>query len=244
MKRTERHHLKSNELASTVQRATETLSRYRRQLTWGLGLVALVLLSVAGYTVWRERNNRQAAAMLADALAVMQARVVAPAEGSATPAPEVGTYPSDRARREAALPKFMAAAEAHPDTQMGIAARYHAAALLASLGRTEEAETRYAEVIERAQGKLYGEMARMGRAEVQATAGKYDEAIATWQGLAGSPTGDVPVDAVLVQLARTCEMAGKRDEARKAYQRVIEEFSESPYVPDARQALEALDAKK
>ena len=145
MKRAERHHLKQNELMTTVASARETLSRYGRSIVIGLVIIAVVLLGIAGYAFWRERGNQQAAALMAEALTIMQARVVAPAppaEGSTTPpAPEPGTYPTEKAKREAALPKFMAAAEAHPDTTMGIAARYHAAALLASLGRTRGGRT-------------------------------------------------------------------------------------------------------
>ena len=52
----------------------------------------------------------------------------APGQKPAPPQPK--TFPNERAELEAAFPKFLAAADAYPDTTAGIAARYHAAATL------------------------------------------------------------------------------------------------------------------
>lgn len=244
MKRAERHHLKENKLATTVGSARELLSRYGRAIVIGVVSIAVVLVAIAGYAFWRERGNQQAAAVMAEAMTIMQARVVAttaPVEGvPAPPAPEPGTYPTEKAKREAALPKFMAAADAHPETSMGIAARYHAAAVLASLGRHADAEQRYREVIDRAGDSIFGEMARMGQAEVQTLEGKYKEAIATWEDLSKKSASAVPLDAVLLHLARTYKMAGRTDEAVKTYQRLVDEFPQSSYGADARQELDTL----
>jgi tetratricopeptide (TPR) repeat protein len=205
-----------------------------------------VLVGWAGYTFWRERGNQQAAGLMSEAMTIMQARVVSPAAPApskpaapATP-PEAGTYPTETAKREAALPKFLAAADAYPNTALGLAARYHAASLLTALGRLPEAEQRYGEVIDRAGTGIYAEMARMGRAEVQAMAGKHKEAIAAWEELSKKTTSEVPQDAVLLQLARTYKLAGRPDDAMKTYQRVIDEFPTSPFGADARQELDAL----
>ena len=82
----------------------------------------------------------------------------------------------------------------------------------------------------------------MGQAEVQAMAGKYKEAIATWEELSKKPTSGVPLDAVLLHLARTYKMAGRTEDAVKTYQRLVDEFPQSAYGADARQELDALKA--
>ena len=69
---------------------------------------------------------------------------VAPAPGQKLPPLPPNTFPTERAKLEAVLPKFLAAADAYPDTMAGIAARYHAAATLAALGRRADAKQRYA----------------------------------------------------------------------------------------------------
>jgi TolA-binding protein len=45
---------------------------------------------------------------------------------------------------------------------------------------------------------------------------------------------------VLLQLARTYAKAGKTEEATRTYTRIVEEFPQSLYVADARDALTAL----
>jgi hypothetical protein len=159
MKRSERHHLKENELATSVARAKETFEEKKREIIAGAIVVAAILGAVGGYFFWRSQVESASRAMLSEALAIADAPVVppaaAPAPGSPAPstpppAPPPGSYQTEQAKLEAALGKFLAAADRYPSTTSGIAARYQAAATLAALGRNAEAMTRYKEVIERA----------------------------------------------------------------------------------------------
>ena len=95
---------------------------------------------------WRESVDAKARAMLAEAMVVQEARVMPPAPPShhptapaPAPAPQPGTYPTEKAKLEAALPKFLAAADAYPSSDSGQTARYHAASALVGLGRFDEA---------------------------------------------------------------------------------------------------------
>jgi TolA-binding protein len=176
-------------------------------------------------------------------MTTMDARVVAPtppAGGSATaPAQPAGTYPTERAKLEAALPKFVAAADAYPSSGAGIAARYQAAGILVSLGRFGEAEQRYREVIDRGDG-IYAEMARLGLAEALTLAGKHDEAIKAWADLSGRPDEQLPRDAILLRLGRAYESAGRTADASQTYKRVVDEFPGSEYAAQARRQLDVL----
>ena len=51
----------------------------------------------------------------------------------------------------------------------------------------------------------------------------------------------LPGDGLLMQLGRASERAGRTDEARAAFQRVIDEFPESSYVMTAQQEIAALN---
>ncbi|HSK10163.1 MAG TPA: tetratricopeptide repeat protein [Vicinamibacterales bacterium] len=239
MKRTERHHLKKNEIATSVARVREAIEIYHKPIVAVLIAIALVVVAVVAVTAWRRGSDTDARQMLADAMLVASAPVAPPpAAGTDAPAsPAPGTYATERAKLEAALPKFVAAAEAHPSSEAGIAARYHAGAILAALGRQAEAEQRYREVIDRAGSGLYGRMARLGMANTKAAAGQYDEAIATYKELSEQKDTELPVDGVLMQLGRTYVQAGKPAEARQAFQRIIDEFPQSPYASLATREL-------
>ena len=151
-----------------------------------------------------------------------------------------GSYASDTARLEAALSKFMAAADAYPSTASGITARYHAAGVLATLGQTDEAARQYGEVIERAGSRIYGQMARLGVADLRLGAGDYESAIALLQEATVPPESFVPVDAILMRLGRAYRLAGKTLEALQAFTRIVDEYPGSLYVVDARRELETL----
>jgi tetratricopeptide (TPR) repeat protein len=248
MKRTERHRLKENEVALSFGRARETWERNQRQITAGLVAVVVIVAAVAGYFYWRGRRDTQSRAMLADAMVVAQAQVVPPApppspDGKATPAnspapPPPGSYPTERAKLEAALPRFLATANAYPSTQAGIAARYHAAGTLVALGRASEAIQRYQEVVDRAGETLYGSMARLGKADAEAVAKQYDTAIAAYKELATRKDQALPVDGILMQLGRAYQMAGKTSDAMKTFQRIVDEYPQSVYSSVAKKELD------
>jgi predicted negative regulator of RcsB-dependent stress response len=167
---------------------------------------------------------------------------IAPAPGQAPPPQAPNTFPSETARLEAALPKFIAAADAYPSTQAGISARFQAAATLAALGKTDEARKQYEAVVAADGRGLYGRMARLAVAELNVKTKQFEPAIATLRELSLDARGDLPVDAILVQLAQAYAAAGKKAEAQQALTRVTTEFATSPYAADARKLLESLKA--
>ena len=115
------------------------------------------------------------------------------------------------------------------------------AGALAALGRHDEAIKQYDEVIRRAgSGQIYGRMARLGKADTQSRAGQVDAAIATWKEMAASTTGEFPVDAILMELARAYAQKGDTEEARKTFSQLIDQHPNSPYTAEARAELEDL----
>jgi hypothetical protein len=248
MKSTERHRLKENEVASTVVRLTETYDAHRHQITLGLVALVVIVAAVVAFVIWRGQTASQAAAMLADAMTAERAQVApapapAPAPGATTPAPApvpAGSYPTEKARDEAALAKFMAVADAYPSSDAGIAARYHAAAMLMALGRHPGAQQRYQEVMDRAGKSVYGQMAKLGKADAEVAAGKFDGAIVVYKELSADKEGPLPLDGILMQLGRACDAAGKAGDARQAFKRIVDEFPQSPYSAEAKRALDQI----
>ncbi len=247
MKRLERHRLKENEVALSVQRVREEFEHYQSQIIAAVVAVVVILVALGGYTWWRQQRSAKSRAMLDEALAIDRAPVVPPAPpGSpatptspATPAtatvPPPGSYPTERAKLEAELPKLLAAANGYPSTSAGIVARYRAASTMLALGRSKEAIDQFRQVADRAGNGIYGDMARLGMANAEAAAGQYDAAINTYKELSVRKDGRLPIDGVLMQLGRTYQMAGKTNDAAQTFERLINEFPESPYAAAARQ---------
>jgi tetratricopeptide (TPR) repeat protein len=246
MRTSERHHLKDNELAIALSQANDWASRHQRSITLAIGGVVLLAVVAGGVYLWRSSVDDAARALLSDAMVVQDARVTPPTEtpasGNASPAGPTqppGTYPTQRAKLEAALPKFLAAADAHPSTDPGQTARYHAASTLVSLGRFDEAIVQYDRVIADASG-LLPQMARLGKAEAQLRAAKTDAAIASFKELSERTDTNLPKEAMLLELARAYRVAGKNEDARKTLTQIVEQHANSPFAAEAKQELEKL----
>lgn len=240
MKTRERHHLKQNEFAATMGRLT-TMAREQRDRMLVLAILVVAVIAIAGaYTYFTKHKRDQAGAAFAGAMAVYEAQI-APAPtvpGAKQPA---GTFPTVKARQEAALQAFQQVAAAYGSTTEGLAASYQVAGIFVALDRLAEAEKAYQDVIGRAPGgSIYGAMARMGLAETLVAEGQYDRAIKEYTDLSGQRDSVIPVDGVLMQLARTYVKAGKPQDARAAFKRIVDEFPESNYGAEARQEMTAI----
>src|SRR5256714_14615124 len=141
MKRTERQHLKEHELEALARQAREMVGAGRRETTLIVPVLVIVGAILGGYLLWRERVSSKAHDLLAQAVAVHDARVgPPPAPGQ----PAGGLYfPTERERAQAALTKFKIAADAYPSTDAGTFARYQQGALSLSLGTPQGAIEAY-----------------------------------------------------------------------------------------------------
>ncbi len=248
MKRSERHRLKENEVALSVARAREQFEEHKRSILTTAIILAIVVIAVGGFFWRRHHVDTESRAMLVDAMAIEQAQVAPPPAPPAPgqpanaantpPPPPPGSYPTEEAKLAAALPKFMAAADAYPSSAAGIAARYHAAACLVALGRAKEAIDQYKQVIDRAGSGIYGDMGRLGLAEAEMQAHQYDAAINEYREL--STKTNLPTDAILMQMGRAYAAAGRKAQAQQTFQRILDEFPQSAYAQNAKRELDAV----
>jgi TolA-binding protein len=235
MKRAERHHLKENELQTFARDVRDQFEGRQREAMLGLAAVGVVVIVAIAFFAWRERVQTQAATLLAGAVAVKDARIGPP--GTA----EQGLrFNNERERAQAALTKFKTAADAYPSTDAGLYARLEEAATYMTLGNPAQAATAFQQVIDKGGNSIYGQSARLGLAGAQAAQGQYDQAINAFKELAQRKDGPLPVDGILMQLGRTYLEAGKRADAQQTFNRLVEEFPESPFTGDARRELENL----
>jgi TolA-binding protein len=243
MKSQERHKLKENEFARTVAHARDVVASRQKDIAWAVAVVVVLLAIVGGYTWYRQSTASRGTELLATALAIYESPVVpaaAPAPGSPAPVQQPGTYLTEQAKLEAALPKFIDAADKYPSTAAGITARYHAAAILASLGRYSEAEQSFQDVVSKAGTGLYSRTGRLGLAEAQLAQKKYDSAINIYTEMSRDTASTLPVDGVLMQLGRACAQAGRKEDAARAFTRLTEEFPQSMYFMDAKRELDSV----
>jgi tetratricopeptide (TPR) repeat protein len=250
MRTDHRHDLKKNELAESLTKL-EGFVGVRAKALGMVAIGALVVAAIAlGAVLVRQRSQSRGQDLLAEALVALDARVVpANATGQPGDAPAAaqfgatGTFSTEAAKLNAALPKLKAAADAYPDASAGITARYHLAGAFAALGRHDEAVAAFDEVSKRAGAdSLYGRMARLGKADTQARAGQLDAAITTWKTMVTQDSAELPVDAILIELGRAYVTKGNTTEARQAFTQIVDQHPDSPYAQEARTTLETLSS--
>ena len=239
MKSTERHHLKDNELAQLTAGAGTLVAEKRGPILAAVVAVVVVLAGIGGYTAWKGRNESRAATQLAAALTVEEARVGAPAAFGTQPTTGL-SFVSEREKSQAVLTKYKEVADAFPSSDAGIYARYRQATTYLKLGAPKNAAETFQQVISAGGNSLYAQMARLGLAEAQAQNGEYEPAIATFRDLAQRKDGELPVDGLLMRLGRTQVEAGKGPEAEQTFNKLVSEFPESQFAPDAKKELEQL----
>jgi TolA-binding protein len=239
MKAQERHHLKENEFAVRAAWVAEQVTTHRSRLFTIVGIAAAIGVVVLGYFYFQRRAEDRANAMLGAAFMITQSPL-APASTlpGATQAP--GTFPTETARGEAAIAALQKVVDAYPATETGTAARYYLGSTLLSIGRAADAERSFGDAIAKGGASLYAEMAKLGQVEALAALQRYDDAIKVLTDLSAQRTSRLPIDGVLMELARVCRKAGKTQEARAAFKRVVDEFPESSYANEARQQLSTM----
>jgi tetratricopeptide (TPR) repeat protein len=247
MKRQERQHLRENELVHGINVVRDYVAPRGRQVGMVVGALIAVAVIVLAVIAIRQRGNTKAEAALAEALVAYNARVVPPSDPEAADLPEsaqlgsTGTFATEAAKMRVAIPKLKAVADAYPDKEGGIVARYHMAGALASVGRNDEAIKEFAEVVRLApKDSVYSRMARLGQADTQARAGQLDAAIASWKQLADENNADLPADAILLELGRAYVAKGNTAEAKKVLTELLDKHPTSPYSTDAKTALDNL----
>lgn len=246
MKTNERHHLKDNELAMAIGQAQDWAGGNSNTLLAVVAAIVIVGGGVLGYMAYAKSVDNKAGALLAEAMVIEEARVMPPApptgatnDPTAVGGQQPGTYPTEKAKLEAALPKFQAAADAYPSNPAGITARFHVAKTLVSMGRFDDAIKAYDQV-QSSGNALLARSARLGKAEAQVRASQFDPAITTLKQIADAKEPGLPAEAILMELARAYKLAGKNDDARKTLTQIVEQHADTQYASEARTELEKL----
>jgi len=222
--RIQRKDLKRNELAETVGRTVAYVSHHRRGVTESIAVAVGLLLLVSGFLLFRVYQERRAGSELSAGLAILQTPVGAQ-PGSP---PETKTYATAAERDREAEKRLREAA-----SRKGTAAGRAAAVILAARGeKPAEAQESLARAAREGKAEVAA-LAELGAARLLAAQGKTVEAIDRLKRAIENAGSAAPKDALLFALAEIYERAGSSSDAREAYQRIVNDYPESPYRVEA-----------
>lgn len=228
MARINRRQLKRNELAETFGRTVDYVSHHRRGATEAIAAAVGILLLALGFLVFRGWRERTAGRELSEALAVLEA----PLASDPAAATAARSYPTAAARDREAN-RLLEAAAKKGGTEAGRAARVIVAA------RTEKPDDAVESLTKVARDARLevAAAAEIDAARLLAATGKTAEAIERLKRGIESPQAAAPKDALLFVLAETYEKSGAAADARATYQRLANDYPNSPYRAAAREKL-------
>jgi tetratricopeptide (TPR) repeat protein len=228
MARITRRQMKRNELAETFGRGVDYVAHHRKGATEAIAAGVAVLLLGAGFVLFRGWRERSAGRDLSEALAVLEAPLASdPAAATAS-----RTFPT-AADREKEAARHLDAAAKKGGTEAGQAARLIVAARSDKPAEAVNVLTKVA----RDGAMEVAAAAEIDAARLLAATGKTTEAIERLKRAIESPRAAAPKDALLFLLAETYEKAGNTAETRATYQRIVNDYPNSPYRAPAREKL-------
>jgi predicted negative regulator of RcsB-dependent stress response len=187
-----RKDLKTDRFAQEVGHTVEYVGEHRRQIV-RYGAIALVLVIViSAVYYYRNRQDTKRQQELANAIRIHEAPV-----GTGAPL----SFPTEAAKREAAMKAFTEISTQHSGTDEGNIALYYRASMLADEGKLQDAERMFKQVADDAQ-KEETSLANLALANLYFSTNRSQEAERILRDLIANPTVFVSKEQATFSLAR------------------------------------------
>jgi predicted negative regulator of RcsB-dependent stress response len=234
-----RKDIKRDELADVVGRGVEYAGGHIRTIVYAVGGLLLLVLLGVGITYWRGRQNEAGSQALSAAVKVYQAPVAA--TGAKPDDPTTPSFVTDEARRAKAKTLLAKVRDDYGSTKAADVAGLYLAQIAADEGKLDEARKLWSDFADEHKGNMLAAEARLNVIALDRKQGKGEEVVKELRGMLEKGDAPLPQDAILHELGLTLEELKRPQEAIQSYQRILDEFPQSPFRGDAQQKVAALD---
>ncbi len=229
-----RKDIRRDEFMETMEKGVQyTQGHVRSILTIVASLIGLGLV-VWGAVAWRASSRYAANDALAVAMKAWSGQI-----DPATPKPndpDQPTFASEDARRARAKELFETLVKEHAGTTAGDTGKLYLAAIAVEQGQAEAARSLWQDYVKAHPHDMLAASVQMNLLRLDRTQGKAEQVVTELRRLLADSDRTIPQDSLLYELAKTLEQQGKQDEAKKAWQRIADEFPRSPYASEAQRA--------
>lgn len=234
-----RKEIKRDEFASAVGRGVEFAEDHTRGLLYTIGgILAAVLIGMLVY-FFLEHRATLANDALAAAVRVYQAPID-PA-GAKPEDPKDPSFATDAARQQKARHLLTEVRDSYRWSDAADIAGLYLADLDAAEGHLAAARQHWSDFVRKHGDHVLAAQARLDLIALDRGEGKGQEAAQHLREMLDQSDAPLPQDVILYQLGSTLEQLNRNQEAVQSYQRLIDEFPQSPYRGTAQQRLIALD---
>ena len=237
-----RKDIKRDEFASAVGRGVDFAESHTRELMMTIGAVLLAVLIVIVTYFYIAHRSDLANQALAAAVKVYGAPID-PA-GAKPNDPAEPSFASEAARQARARRLFEGVRADYRWTDAADVASLYLADLDATAGKVAEARQLWSDFAKKHADHVLAVQARIDLLELDRSQGKGQQVAQQLREMLDQSDAPLPQDVTLYQLAITLEQLNRDQEAIQTYQRLVDEYPQSPYRQPAQQKLAALDPSR
>lgn len=234
-----RKEIKRDEFATAVGRGVEYAEGHVRSILLAVGAVILIGALAIGIRAFLKGREAEAGEALTYAMKVYAAPIdAAAAKPTDTREP---SFASQEARRNRAKELFEGIRDDYGSTDAADVAGLYLGQIAAQEGQLDRARELWEDFVDEHEGHILAGQARLNLIELDRQQGKAQELATRLRGLLEETEPPLPQDILYHELGVTLEQLGQRQEAVEAYQKILDEFPQSPYRAEAQERINTLD---
>jgi tetratricopeptide (TPR) repeat protein len=234
-----RKEIKRDEFANAVGRGVEYAESHVRTILLAVGAVVLLGLLALGLRSYLNSQEAKAGEALTYAMKVYEAPIDAAA---AKPTDETApSFASAEARRTRAKELFEQIRDDYGSADAADVAGLYLGQIAAQEGQLDRARELWEDFADEHEGHILAGQAQLNLMELDRQQGKAQELATRLRGYLDQTEPPLPQDALYHELGVTLEQLGQGTEAVEAYQKILDEFPQSPYRSEAQERITVLD---
>jgi len=218
---------RDDEFVSAAEWIFRWIADNRRQLMAGIGAVFAAAIVWWGASAWMGSRTDDASLLLYNAVQTFEG---AAAAGSLVPGGDV----------DAAEIEFQQVVESYGRSDQADMAKLYLARIALSRGQTDQARAVLVDLSQKHGDDLIGRLATLDLIDLRIASGQVEEVAGELEAMIVGQGAGLPRDAALFKLGEVFVTSGDPERARTYFERLVEEFPESPYLTNARLRLNEL----
>ena len=234
-----RKEIKRDDFATAVGRSVEYAETHVRTLVYAIGGALLLIALAVGFYFYRGNLRQEASEALAKAMAVYQAPIAA--TGAKPADPSEPSFPTEAARQARAKEMLEKVRGDYGSTDAADIAGLYLAQIAANENKLDEARKIWTDFVDDHGNSLLAGETRLNLIDLDRKQGKGEQVVQNLRSMLEKSDAPLPQDVVLMELGTTLEQLKRPQEAIQSYQRIVDEFPESPYRQEAQQKITSLD---
>jgi len=213
---------KDDEFVSTMDTLIRKFGDYWKQAAIGFGAILMIILLWSVFGHWSSARQLKASVMLNAAVKTF------------------GETQDHQANSEELRKNFEEIISAYGRTPQADMARLYLSRLDLDAGKTDEARKALVKIRQAHKGDTLGRIAALDLVHLQIASGQGTEVARELEKMVVGRDNTLPRDTALWELGQVYIAEQKPEQAREYLQKIVDDFSDSPYASKAKQTLTEL----